>query len=217
MYATPLVAAVSRKRWLSVALQPAVFFSALDPPYFPLRPGRSCFAFWARAIFAFVNRLTQRWVAPWHRVSFGVEVACKLEESHHGWPVFPFRNSGAIFTRVCGSPTGLASRNCCDRFCVLRQARCRVSRFARELADFIEAGTPPIVFTLGSSAVFDPGRFYEVSAEAASLLRKRAVLLAGPEFRTRTSLRSNDSLHSPSTRPILSFSREPPPSCIPEE
>ena len=47
------------------------------------------------------------------------------------------------------------------------------------LKAFLEAGPPPVVFTLGSSAVFDPGRFYEQGAAAASWLGKRAVLLTG--------------------------------------
>jgi UDP:flavonoid glycosyltransferase YjiC (YdhE family) len=38
---------------------------------------------------------------------------------------------------------------------------------------------PPIVFTLGSAAVFDAGRFYLESMEAAARLGRRAVLLIG--------------------------------------
>jgi UDP:flavonoid glycosyltransferase YjiC (YdhE family) len=49
------------------------------------------------------------------------------------------------------------------------------------LAAFLEAGEPPIVFTLGSAAVFDPGEFYRNSIGAARLLGRRAVLLIGPE------------------------------------
>ena len=48
-----------------------------------------------------------------------------------------------------------------------------------ELTRFLETGDPPIVFTLGSSAVHDPGRFYVESAQAAGLLNRRAVLLVG--------------------------------------
>jgi rhamnosyltransferase subunit B len=48
-----------------------------------------------------------------------------------------------------------------------------------ELAHFLTAGAPPIVFTLGSAAVMTPGRFYEESIAAAKLLNRRAVLLIG--------------------------------------
>jgi rhamnosyltransferase subunit B len=47
------------------------------------------------------------------------------------------------------------------------------------LTRFLETGEPPIVFTLGSSAVWDPGNFYQESAKAAVLLNRRAVLLMG--------------------------------------
>ncbi len=46
-----------------------------------------------------------------------------------------------------------------------------------KLADFLAAPDPPIVFTQGSTAVHAPGNFYEVSAEAARRLGRRALLL----------------------------------------
>jgi UDP:flavonoid glycosyltransferase YjiC (YdhE family) len=50
-----------------------------------------------------------------------------------------------------------------------------------ELTRFLDAGPPPIVFTLGSSAVRDAGPFYSHSAVAAELLGRRAVLLVGKD------------------------------------
>jgi UDP:flavonoid glycosyltransferase YjiC (YdhE family) len=48
-----------------------------------------------------------------------------------------------------------------------------------ELVRFLDAGPPPLVFTLGSSAVVDAGQFYEHSVAAARRLGRRAVLLVG--------------------------------------
>src|SRR5262249_9380556 len=48
-----------------------------------------------------------------------------------------------------------------------------------ELEAFLDAGPPPVVFTLGSSAVAAAGRFYEESLGAARRLGVRAVLLTG--------------------------------------
>jgi rhamnosyltransferase subunit B len=48
-----------------------------------------------------------------------------------------------------------------------------------ELARFLESGPPPVVFTLGSSAVHDAGTFYQESVAAVKRLGCRAVLLAG--------------------------------------
>ncbi len=52
---------------------------------------------------------------------------------------------------------------------------------APDLRVFLDAGPPPVVFTLGSAAVFDPGQFFIESAAAAGALNRRAVLLVGPE------------------------------------
>src|SRR5262249_35745081 len=48
-----------------------------------------------------------------------------------------------------------------------------------EVAAFLDAGDPPIVFTLGSSAVGAPGVFYDESVGAVRRLGGRAVLLVG--------------------------------------
>ncbi|WP_460200010.1 glycosyltransferase [Scytonema sp. NUACC21] len=48
-----------------------------------------------------------------------------------------------------------------------------------ELKQFLDAGEPPIVFTLGSAAVMSPGNFYLESIKAAKHLNRRAVLLIG--------------------------------------
>ncbi len=54
-----------------------------------------------------------------------------------------------------------------------------------ELARFLDAGSPPVVFTLGSSAVFLPGRFIPKSIEAVRTLGCRAVLLVGKDLRNQ--------------------------------
>jgi len=47
------------------------------------------------------------------------------------------------------------------------------------LDGFLDAGEPPIVFTLGSAAVMDARDFFEESAKAARILGRRAILLYG--------------------------------------
>jgi len=55
------------------------------------------------------------------------------------------------------------------------------------LARFLDAGDPPLVFTLGSFVVSDAGDFYAAAAEAARRLGRRAVLLVGREAEARLS------------------------------
>src|SRR6185369_5341847 len=57
-----------------------------------------------------------------------------------------------------------------------------------ELERFLAAGSPPIVFTLGSSAVWVARDFFAESIEAAQRLGQRAVLLVGDERNQPASL-----------------------------
>src|SRR5829696_7759250 len=50
---------------------------------------------------------------------------------------------------------------------------------SEDLRKFLDAGEPPIVFTLGSAAVMDARDFFEERARAAQILGRRAVLLYG--------------------------------------
>jgi UDP:flavonoid glycosyltransferase YjiC (YdhE family) len=65
-------------------------------------------------------------------------------------------------------------------------------KFADELRAFVETHGPPLVFTLGSTAVHDAGDFYTVSAQAAHALQRPALLITGPDPRNRPT-RLNDS------------------------
>lgn len=47
------------------------------------------------------------------------------------------------------------------------------------LAAFLDAGPPPLVFTLGSFVTYAPGNFYTASAAVARRLGRRAILLVG--------------------------------------
>ncbi|HEU5430827.1 MAG TPA: nucleotide disphospho-sugar-binding domain-containing protein, partial [Thermomicrobiales bacterium] len=46
---------------------------------------------------------------------------------------------------------------------------------------FLEAGPPPVVFTLGSSAVWNAGRFFRQSVDALEAIDRRGILLVGPD------------------------------------
>jgi rhamnosyltransferase subunit B len=48
-----------------------------------------------------------------------------------------------------------------------------------DIEKFLAEGEPPVLFTLGSTAVYSPGRFYEDAAEACRRLGLRGLLLVG--------------------------------------
>jgi len=49
-----------------------------------------------------------------------------------------------------------------------------------QVYEFLRSGPPPVLFTLGSSAVMHPGEFFYESIAAMHALGLRAVLVAGP-------------------------------------
>jgi len=48
------------------------------------------------------------------------------------------------------------------------------------LTEFMAAGEPPVLVTLGASSSLDPQQFYRHAAEAVTHLGHRALILAGP-------------------------------------
>ncbi|TWT41733.1 MurG-like transferase [Phycisphaerae bacterium RAS1] len=50
-----------------------------------------------------------------------------------------------------------------------------------ELERFLSRGQPPIVFSLGTAAVYHPGDYYHIAAETCQRLGRRGVLLVGKD------------------------------------
>jgi rhamnosyltransferase subunit B len=108
------------------------------------------------------------------------ELRAALGLTRGGHPLFEGQFSPtltlALFSRVLGSPqpdwpvnvvtTGFVFYNGPDQM-------------QPDLEEFLSAGTPPVVFTLGTSAVGAAGSFYEESVKAVAGLGVRAVLLIG--------------------------------------
>ena len=194
-FATPLVAEMRKLPWLSVVLQPSVMFSEIDPPRLPqLRILKGRGSLFKKIFFSAMRLLTRQWFKPYERVRrrLGLPPA----GSH---PLFEgqFSPEGtiALFSKLFGKPqpdwpprTTVVGFPFYDRFDAGSHA------VSPELARFLDEGTDPIVFTLGSSAVFDPGTFFDISVEAARRVGRRAVLLAGLEFANRLRLKSDDRM-----------------------
>jgi hypothetical protein len=75
------------------------------------------------------------------------------------------------------------------------------------LEAFLKAGSPPVVFTLGSSAVGAAGSFYSESLQAVKRLRIRAVFLTGPHAQGLEETVSPDVLIWPAAPHAQLFAR----------
>ncbi len=194
-FATPLVAEMRNLPWLSVVLQPSVMFSEVDLARLPqLRMVRGRGPLFKKLFLGVMRFVSRQWFKPYYRLRRRVGLP-----PPQGHPLFEgqFSPGGtiALFSKLFGQPqsdwpprTTITGFPFYDRFDAGSHA------LSPELARFLDEGSEPIVFTLGSSAVFDPGTFFETSAEAARRSGRRAVLLAGLEYANRLGLKSDNQM-----------------------
>jgi rhamnosyltransferase subunit B len=171
-------------RWVSSVLAPISMFSNYDPPVFPQMP-------WlyhllklhpsvSRAAMRVVRLKLDQMAAPVYRLR--AELGLKrggnpmLEGQHSPRMVLALFSSAIAprqpdwppQTRVTGFP-----------FYDRRDRTGDEESIDPSLLKFLDAGEPPVVFTLGSSAVYVAGDFYEQSLAAARAIGARALLLTG--------------------------------------
>ena len=85
----------------------------------------------------------------------------------------------AMFSKVLGKPQPDWHRPTLQTGFCFYDGQNDLGKMPEDLQKFLDAGEPPIVFTLGSAAVMDARDFFEESAKAARILNRRAVLLYG--------------------------------------
>ena len=185
-FAVPIVAETLGIPWVSTALAPMMFYSVHDPVVPPSAPWlehmRGLGPGFHRALKRTVRHVTRPWVEPVERLRAEAGLA------PGGHPLFEGQHSPrrvlALFSGVLGAPQPDWP------------PQVRVTGFPffdhpgddalpHALAAFLEAGSAPVVFTLGTSAVHDAGTFYREAAHAAARLGVRAVLLVGRETLNR--------------------------------
>lgn len=180
--AAPLVAEKLGLRWISAILSPASFLSARDPsvlvnaPWlFPVRK-----AGWPvyRAVLNFGRLQTRHW---WNPVR---QLRRQLQLSPACDPVFRDKFSPhlvlALFSSLLAEPQPDWPGGTRQPGFVYFDRGGPAEEEDSELAAFLRAGDPPIVFTQGSTAVHNPGGFFEIGAEAAKRLNRRALLIGTP-------------------------------------
>ena len=181
-FAGPVLAEATGMPWVSTLLAPASFMSEHDPFVMPPAPWLKQVERVSRWPTVMLMRLahwmTRKWLAPVD------ELRSRLGLRPGKHPVFEGQHSPtlvlALFSRVLADPQVDWPPNVRVAGHVFYDAGHGTS-LAPELAHFFDDGEPPLVFTLGSSAVMAAGRFYEESVEATRRLGRRAVLLAGSD------------------------------------
>lgn len=179
MLSVPIVADQKKIPWASVVLAPISFFSAYDPIEISGHPFVSALTRgpqWIRELVRSMGRAqTRSWVRPF------LEFRRELGVAGDAHPLFEGQHSPrlvlAMYTEMLADPKPDWPKSAkVTGFC-FHDRTTTTEGLSPGLAEFLAAGPPPVVFTLGSTAVRNPGSFYEESAAAAKALGKRAVIL----------------------------------------
>lgn len=180
VYATRLVAEKLGIRWAFCALSPSSIFSIYDPSVLPTLVGVTklrSLPFVNRGVKNLARLATRSWAEPLHQLRREVGLP------PIGNPIIDDKFSPhlvlALFSSVLAAPQIDWPPNTIQTGFTFYDGTAEGASLAPELRDFLTAGERPIVFTLGSAAVFDPGDFYRYSIQATQQLNQRAVLLMG--------------------------------------
>lgn len=178
MYATPVFAERERIPWVSTTLAPMLFFSTTDPAVLPAMPHLNSLPFmgtWLnRGVLALARGATRAWMKP------VAQLRAELGLPPGAHPLFDGQFSPygtlAMFSRTLAEPQRDWPPHVAVTGCAFYNDAITLDP---QLESFLAAGPPPVVFTLGTSAVGAAGRFYHESVEAIVALGLRAVMLAG--------------------------------------
>jgi rhamnosyltransferase subunit B len=179
----PVVAQKLGLPWVSSVLAPASFLSAYDPIVPPQLPALyhllRLHPFFTRMVLRIAFPKLEKIMEPVYRLR--ADLGLPRGEQ----PIFGGQHSPelvlALFSRVLAAPqrdwppnTIVTGFPFYDRRDFLDE-----TETGEDLWQFLDAGPPPIVFTLGSSAFWVAKDFYRDSIKAAQALGQRALLLIG--------------------------------------
>jgi UDP:flavonoid glycosyltransferase YjiC (YdhE family) len=171
---------------VAVSLQPTMVFSRHDPPVLPaapwLKPATGGAQLWLNDLTRALGRMsTARWTAPMNAVRASVGLPPTTDNI-----IFDAGRSADLSLGLYSPLLSPRQPDAAPNFHVVGYAPYDSETggppaLSPEMERVLQAGTPPLVFTLGSAAVHIPGAFYVESLRASRRLGRRAVLLVGPD------------------------------------
>ena len=175
--AAPIVAARTGIPWRSAAFQPAMLYSAYDPPKLPLLPflqGHPGYNAW---LLEQAKKGVESWARPLR--------AYRHEQGLGAYPDHPaFGGQHApggvllLTSPLFGRIPPDAPHNTVQTGQVLQTGAAALDP---QVEAFLDAGPPPVVFTLGSASAHAARRFFRHSITIAHRIGVRALLLVGRE------------------------------------
>jgi len=178
--AGPLLARKLGLPWISTVLAPFSFYSSYDPPVPPFWQWTRKLSVLGPGVMGFFLGVMKST----YKARAVTEFRDELGLENTGNPMFEGQHSPALvlalFSELFGQrQPDWPSQTEITGFCFYEGNH--DVEIPIELLRFLDNGAPPIVFTLGSSAVWVARDFFQESIEAAKRLGQRAVLLIGDE------------------------------------
>jgi rhamnosyltransferase subunit B len=176
--AAPIVAEKTGVPWISCVLAPVSFFSAYDPSVINTPLSK-----WISGQGPSLNRwffnMGKVFTNPWAKPLYDFRLELGLAKGQS--PFFEAQHSPrcalALFSKHFAVPQKDWPKNSHATGFLFYDGVEKDLDVGLE--HFLQSGDPPVVFTLGSSAVYTAGNFYVESLEAIKKLGCRAVLLVG--------------------------------------
>lgn len=180
-YTAHLAARLEGRPFSTVALQPAVMLSAYDPPKLKdaplvLSPRTELGRQYNRAIFWIGEKKLSGCLAPIRAIyaKYGINMEISL-----GGVQSDQMTLGLYSPLIGDVAPDFPPHTEIVGFPFFDSEDGRRSELPPQLEAFLSAGQAPLVFSLGSTAVYDGEDFYRTAVKAAKALRQRAVLLVG--------------------------------------
>ena len=181
----PLAARKLNKKWLSSVLAPISLWSKIDvatPPTAPFLDWMRAFGpLWAKLYYGLGKLGTAKWIAPVERLR--AEMGLEGEHPMFEGQFSPFGNLALFSPHFTKPQRDWPAKTTATGFCFYDADGYDGPTDDDDENDdwrtWTLQGAAPIVFTLGSSAVYDAGEFWNRSAEYATRLNARAIFLTG--------------------------------------
>lgn len=179
VYAAPLVAEKLHLRWASIILSPSSFLSAYDPSVLANVRGLIHLRKLGRPAYRALLNLGRFSIRHWWKPVRQLRRSQGLGPSRD--PLFVDKFSPqlvlALFSRQLAAPQpDWPPKTLQPGFLFYDQQELHTNADPA-VASFLAAGEAPVIFTLGSTVVHNPGNFFAVAVQAARELNQRALLI----------------------------------------
>jgi len=179
--AAPLIAEQTGVPWAFYSLSPISFFPLSDPPLLPGPPGthfiQSLGPTANRFFFNTAKLVSHSWWRPVRQLRRELGLPPGRSPMFEG--KFSPRLNLALFSSALQVPQPDWPLHTVQTGFLFHDETESTRELPAAVGEFLAAGEPPIVFTLGSAAVALAGDFYASSSQAAQSLGRRALLLLG--------------------------------------